>query len=88
MQVNTKLGAICSIMIITLTFLFGLVKLKHLADKKNPLISTTQDKLDEQESLNTASADLLMAFTIENRDGKTIDYDPAFVRWIAKTVEY
>ena len=29
-----------------------------------------------------------MAFTIENRDGKTIDYDPAFVRWIAKTVEY
>ena len=28
-----------------------------------------------------------MAFTIENRDGKTIHYDETYVRWIAKTVE-
>ena len=46
---NTLVGSLSSIIIMTLTFLFGLLKLEHLSLKKNPSITTNDSHVDEGE---------------------------------------
>ena len=64
--VKTSAGACASITIIILTFLFALIKLQHLVEKKNPTISTNESSLKEGERFDTGSDIFMMAFAAEN----------------------
>ena len=44
--IRTGTGSFCSIIIIVLTFMFGLVKLEHLIEKKNPMITANEENLE------------------------------------------
>ena len=62
-QVKTSIGAIASILIFFLTFAFGLIKLEHLAERKNPTINLREDELDELfGKFSTSYDDFMMAF--------------------------
>ena len=48
-EVKTSCGACTSMLIFTVTLLFGILKLEHLALRKNPSISTNNNPLEAGE---------------------------------------
>ena len=48
-EINTSFGAFVTITIIALTISFGLVKLEHLLQRKNPVINILEEPLEEDE---------------------------------------
>ena len=47
---RTLPGAISSISIVAMTFIFGLMKLEHMVLRRNPQISTNVDRLEDSVS--------------------------------------
>ena len=79
--VKTQPGAILSIIILSLTLLFALMKLQHLFEKKNALINTNLDAMADDTTYQTNSGDLMLAVTAENYlTGEGVS-DPRYVRW-------
>ena len=60
--VKTTIGAFWSLAILSMTFMFGLLKLQHLATGKNPTLTTNMSILEPGVKFNTASEDFMMAF--------------------------
>ena len=60
-EVRTKSGAILTIIILSLTLVFGLVKLQHLLERKNPLINTNFEPLADDAVFDNNSGDLMLA---------------------------
>ena len=83
-ELNTSCGAIISMLIIILTLSFGLLKLEHLMERKNPLIVTNTVPLDSEEQINTGSDNFMMAFAAVGKKNKNVKNDPRFVRWYAR----
>ena len=80
--VKTVTGAFVTLTMYTLMFAFTTLKLEHLIERKNPIISTNLIPLEEGTTYSTDSDEFMMAFTAENYDtGKAIS-DPRFVRWL------
>ena len=65
-EVRTKSGAILTIIILSLTLVFGLVKLQHLLERKNPLINTNFEPLADDAVFDNNSGDLMLAVSAEN----------------------
>ena len=63
-DVKTSAGALASMVIIVLTFLFGLLKLQYLVERKNPSIVANTRNLAFGERFNTGSDDFMMAFAV------------------------
>ena len=83
-NVTTSCGACASILILTVTFAFGLVKLQHLNERKNPAISTLVSPLEDEYSLNTGSDDFMMAFSAFQEGSQKQFNDQRYVRWQAR----
>lgn len=49
--IKTSVGACVTITIIALTISFGLVKLEHLVQRKNPTINIMHEPLQEEEEI-------------------------------------
>ena len=65
------------------TFSFSLLKLGHLIDHKNPIITTNEEKVDAEEIYSLGSEDFMMAFTLDKYEGGTL-YDPRYIKWVTK----
>ena len=65
-EVKTSCGACFSLVIFTLTLLFGMLKLQHLALHKNPSITTNTIPLEAGERFDIGSGDFMMAFAVTN----------------------
>ena len=52
-EVKTSCGACTSMVIFTLTLLFGIIKMEHLALRKNPSITTNTSPLEAGERFDT-----------------------------------
>ena len=76
-----------SIIIASITLLFGLVKLEHLAQRKSPAISTNTNLLDVGTTYETDSSDFMMAFSVENFDTNEALSDRRYIRWYASIYE-
>ena len=63
-NVRTVSGSLCSILILALTFIFGLLKFEHLLERKNPTIVSNEEELDPDEILDTSSEEFMIAFSI------------------------
>ena len=82
-QVRTKLGAILTMIIVSLTLVFGLVKLQHLFAKKNPTINTNYESLPDDEAVfETNSDDLMLAVAAENYITGAPLTDPRYIQWL------
>ena len=80
-EIRTKPGAIMTIMILSLTLLFGLMKLQHLFLRKNPLINTNSEPLADDAVFETNSSDLMIAVTAENYFTGAGLSNPRYVRY-------
>lgn len=79
--IKTYAGALLSFIILSLTFLFGLLKFQQLIEKKNALINTNFDPLADDTKYQTNSGDLVLAATAENYLTGAGVSDPRYVRW-------
>ena len=84
-KISTSFGACVSIIVILLTLSFGLLKLQHLIERKNPSISTNTLPIPEGTRFNTGDrGDFLLAFgVIRQLDTERSMYDPRYIRWQA-----
>ena len=92
-RVTTLLGGCASIFLMTLLFLFALLKLEHLVTRKNPTITVFEEPLsmingDGVESFDMRSDNFMMAFAAEDDITKEPKSDPRFVQWVASFTEY
>ena len=84
-SVSTWTGTSCTVFIFTLTFAFGLVKLQHLLERKNPIVTNNTERLEAFDSYSLGSDEFMMAFTLHPFTGEALKYDPRYVRWIVRT---
>ena len=64
-KVKTSFGAVATILIVTLTFMFSLVKLDHMVLRKSPNLTSNEEEFDTSErSFDTSSDELMMAFAV------------------------
>ena len=82
-KVTTLCGACVTILILILTLAFALVKVEHLALRKNPSLTTNSSPLEASTTFYTDSDDFMVAFAATRSDGKARD-DPRYVRWRAR----
>ena len=80
---KTSLGAISTILIMTVSLMFGLVKLEHLILKRNPDLTTNTEGLEDGEVYDSSSDEFMMAFALTSfwSNNKSV-YDPRYFRWI------
>ena len=82
-EVKTSCGACFSMVIFTLTLLFGMLKLQHLALHKNPSITTNTIPLEAGERFDIGSEDFMMAFAVTKDKGEPRN-DTRYLRWMQK----
>ena len=60
--IKTWTGSLFSIVIMLLRFIFGLLKLDHLAQRKNPTVITSEEVLDEGSTYDITQDEFMVAF--------------------------
>ena len=69
-----------------LTITFGLVKLQHLLQRKDPIIISNENPLEVGQKYELAQEEFMTAYAAENYDtGKGIS-DPRYIRWVTAYV--
>ena len=86
--VNTSCGAIVSLLITVLSLLYAGLKLGHLAERKNPLITTNVTPLEAGERFNTGDEDFRMAFAVTDWGRNYSKSDPRYVQWRVAVVSH
>ena len=80
-EIKTLVGGLVSLLIMSTTLFFAMVKWNHLYEYKSPSITAFSQKIDEGARFNPAQEEFMMAFTIEHFQEGVKD-DPRFVQWI------
>ena len=82
-EVRTLTGGVISLSIVMLTILFGLLKLQHMLERKNPLISTNDVPSELSDEYDLDAEEFMMAFGLEDVNGKMLLHDPDYIKWVA-----
>ena len=83
--VKTLPGGCLSVVMLSITLLFGLLKLQHLLERKNPEIVTNEvafEPDDEEAKLDADDPEYMMAFAITNGILRTPKNDPRYVSFV------
>ena len=85
---RTCSGGILSLFIAIATVWFGLVKLQHLSIRKNPVITTFDDKsaIDAEDTYDTAEFaedGFQIGVGIRGYE-KGVHDDPRYIKWVAR----
>ena len=85
-KVNTYAGCILSLVVLTVTILFSLVKLRHLAARQNPFVNTyvRRDAYGESDVFKTSDNGFMMAFTLQDYITGEIKDDARYMKWFAE----
>ena len=88
-SVKTSCGAYTSTVVFILTLIFGLLKLQHLLERRNPQIVTRTVKADDDDSYSTADNDFMMAFAAVSEKNSTNmqvegKSDERYLKWFLK----
>ena len=88
-RVNTTIGGLFTLFMMTILFLFGLLKLQQLLTHHNPTINTyTEVDAMIGETFDPLEHDFFMAVGLEEYTTKEIKGDPRFVKWLATYIVY
>ena len=85
-KVKTTIGALVSFSIISLTFLFALLKFQHMSEFRNPSITTFEEEIEAsiENNFSLQSEGFMIAFGMNSYiDGK-VKNDERYVKWIAR----
>ena len=83
-KVRTSAGVVSSILVLLLTFLYALLKLEHMVERKNPSLTTNTTPVEEGEYYKITSDNFMAAFSIINKVTGEPKSDPRYIRWIVK----
>ena len=81
-SIKTFTGALISMTIIFLTITFGLIKLQHLLQRKNPTMISNMAPLEAGQEYSTAQDEFMIATVAENYNTGDGISDPRYVRWV------
>ena len=79
-EVTTSIGVCLSIIISTLTLAFSLIKIQHLATRKNPILTVNETPQEPGKIYDTGQSDFMVAFAAEHWDTGFKD-DPRYIQW-------
>ena len=86
-SVKTNCGACVSLLILTLFILYTLLKLEHLALRKNPSINIVATTLEPGERFfNTGHEDFTMAFAVRSGKDDVPKSDTRYIQWVVYSV--
>ena len=86
-EIHTSEGVLISVILLTVMFLFGAMKLEHLVTRHNPQVSSTTYKnfFDSMQKWTLEEKDFMFAFAIEGYYSKEDKTDPNYVKMFAQT---
>ena len=90
-KVQTRLGGVISILIGILILMYASLKLTHLLDKHNPVMSSfyKENYFESGEGIDLQERNVKIAFTIEDTFGtKKQKSDPRYVKWLVRISGY
>ena len=87
--VSTLLGSLCSLALIIIMTLYGLVKIDTLVNKLNPALTRIEEEHEKDENtlVNLRDdANMPFAFSVMDTKSKTTRLDPRYVKIITRVV--
>ena len=65
---NTNTGGVLTVLILTITFVFSIVKFSHLISRQNPTVNTYMDRevFSPEDHFNMVDEEFMVAFSLEN----------------------
>ena len=85
---GTLLGSVCSLFLIIIVTLYGLIKLDHLLNKHNPTINTLTEPQEFDEEINPVNlrddTNMRFAFSIMDIDAQETLLDPRYIKIITR----
>lgn len=84
-EIRTSLGALLSVGLTVILFLFALLKLSHLVERKNPLVNTFElmNEIGPDGRFLPHESQFAMAVAVQNFVTTEYKSDPKFVKWAA-----
>ena len=82
-EIKTISGGIVTLIIFLVTFSFGVMKMQHLLEKKNPVINTNEEPLEDGTIYATNGDEFMMAFAAERYDDARGLSDQKYIKWVA-----
>ena len=83
-DVKTHIGGFVSLLMMTVTFIFAMMKLQNLFDFKNPAIAIFKQEIEAgQENSFEITDDFQMAFGLDTYENG-IKNDERYVKWVAR----
>ena len=87
--VRTKAGGCLSFIVITITFLFAVLKLQHMLLKRNPTVTQlTETGGTNDEIFDLKEEGFMMAFALEDYASRSPRGDLRFLKWVAHYITY
>ena len=82
-EVRTSVGALLSIAMMSISFLFALLKLTHLMARKNPLVNTfiLQNEIPNNDPFRPHETNFRMAVALQDFVTTESKSDPRYVKW-------
>ena len=82
----TSVGACVSFGMRLLVLVYGLIKLEHLLQLRNPTLNSNKEPLEEGEIFETSKQEFMIAFTVEHWfDG--VKENPRYIQWTMAKAE-
>ena len=82
-EIKTLVGSCASLFILSITLIYGLFKLDHLLNRRNPRVAQSVTTVDIDARLDMNSEDTMLAFVATNWSTGEILSDKRYVRFIA-----
>ena len=86
LKVKTTIGALVSFSIMSLTFLFALLKFQHMSEFRNPSITTFEEEIEasKENNFSLTSGGFMIAFGMNSYIDGQVKNDERYVKWIAR----
>ena len=81
--IRTRLGGVCTLLILAIVLLYASVKFMHLQTRHNPTMSSYFKDTDPNFSVDLNSLDFRIAFAVEDfLLPKKLKNSPKYVKWL------
>ena len=86
-KVNSVCGGLASFVVLSLTTMYAILKLKYLLENKNPEVHTSIVPLPDGERFNTGSNEFMLAVSVTTDAESTANIkavpkgDPRYIQW-------
>ena len=83
---NTNTGGVLTVLILTITFVFSIVKFSHLISRQNPTVNTYMDRevFSPEDLFNVVDEEFMVAFSLENYNTQDSRMDTNYIKFFVQ----